>query len=208
MGSCIIEVVFFDFGGVIAEEGFRNGLKYIAVRNGLDPEEFFEVARELIFSCGYLTGHATEHDYWHALRLKTGIQGEGEEFRKILLDGFIIREWMLELVRNINGKGIRTAILSDQTDWLDELEQKYHFFSNFERVFNSYYLGKSKYDASLFEDMAGIMGVPPGQALFIDDSDGNVERAKTKGLHAIHYEGKEQFFRDIGAYIPGIKLPG
>ncbi|MBW1855013.1 MAG: hypothetical protein JRJ00_10100 [Deltaproteobacteria bacterium] len=32
-----IEVIFFDFGGVLAEEGFRKGLTSIAHLNGLDP---------------------------------------------------------------------------------------------------------------------------------------------------------------------------
>ena len=35
-----IDVVLFDFGGVIAEEGFRKGLKVIAKANGLDEKGF------------------------------------------------------------------------------------------------------------------------------------------------------------------------
>ena len=37
MTSHTIQAVLFDFGGVIAEEGFRKGLSYIALLNGLDP---------------------------------------------------------------------------------------------------------------------------------------------------------------------------
>ena len=40
--------------------------------------------------------------------------------------------------------GFLTAILSDQTDWLDRLEARHHFFGHFDRVFNSYHLGKGK----------------------------------------------------------------
>ncbi len=34
----VIKAVLFDFGGVLAEEGFREGLKSIGRKNGLDPE--------------------------------------------------------------------------------------------------------------------------------------------------------------------------
>jgi putative hydrolase of the HAD superfamily len=37
----MIKAVLFDFGGVLAEEGFREGLKAIGVKNGLDPDDFF-----------------------------------------------------------------------------------------------------------------------------------------------------------------------
>lgn len=35
-----IDVVLFDFGGVIAEEGWKEGLKVIAQANGLDESRF------------------------------------------------------------------------------------------------------------------------------------------------------------------------
>jgi hypothetical protein len=35
-----IQAVLFDYGGVLAEEGFREGLKNIARWHGLDPEAF------------------------------------------------------------------------------------------------------------------------------------------------------------------------
>ncbi len=34
----MIKAVLFDFGGVIADEGFRDGLRAIAIQQGLDPD--------------------------------------------------------------------------------------------------------------------------------------------------------------------------
>jgi hypothetical protein len=42
-GTCSVNLVLFDFGGVIAEEGFRNGLLSIAHLNGLDSAIFLKV---------------------------------------------------------------------------------------------------------------------------------------------------------------------
>ena len=37
----VIKAVLFDFGGVIADEGFWKGLQAIGKENGLDPDDFF-----------------------------------------------------------------------------------------------------------------------------------------------------------------------
>ena len=56
----MIKAIMFDFGGVLAEEGFREGLKAIAEKNGLDPDLFYETAKELIYESGYVTGRSDE----------------------------------------------------------------------------------------------------------------------------------------------------
>jgi putative hydrolase of the HAD superfamily len=52
----MIKAVIFDFGGVLAEKGFRKGLKAIGIQNGLNPDSFFMTAAELIYQTGYVTG--------------------------------------------------------------------------------------------------------------------------------------------------------
>ena len=202
MSSHTMKAVLFDFGGVLAEEGFRKGLSYIASSNGLDPEEFFITAQALIISSGYLTGRSTEAGYWNRLRALTGISGNDYELRQIILKRFILRDWMIDLVKRLKKSSIQVAILSDQTNWLDELDSRLHFFSLFDFVFNSFHLGKSKNDPSLFIDVLNIMGPSPHETLFIDDTIAHVLRARSKGLHAIHYTGKEPFLIEMKMIVP------
>jgi HAD superfamily hydrolase (TIGR01509 family) len=201
-----INAVLFDFGGVIAEEGFRNGITYIASTNSLDETEFFKTAQGLIFSSGYLTGHGSEASWWEQLRERTGIKGNDEELKATILERFVLRDWMMTLVKRLKTASVRVAILSDQTNWLDELDSKLHFFDQFERVFNSFHLGKSKNDPSLFSDVIAVMGIRPNETLFIDDTIGHVERARSIGLHAICYKGKQQFLDEMKRFFPGLSL--
>ncbi len=203
-----IRAVLFDFGGVIAEEGFRNGLQTIAGMNGLDQSRFFETARDLIAQTGYLTGRARETDYFGELRRLTGVRQSDGEMRRIILDGFVLREWMLDIVRRLSGHGIRTAILSDQTDWLDILDARYRFSVLFERVFNSFHTGKSKYDPSLFTDVLGWMSLRGDETVFVDDTEGHVGRARSRGLHALLYTDRKRFVDDLGAFFPCVVRPG
>ena len=202
MSSQTIHAVLFDFGGVLAEEGFRKGLSYIASLNGLDPEEFFKTAQALIISSGYLTGRSTEADYWDRLRALTGISGNDCELRQIILERFILRDWMIDLVKSLKVSSVRVAILSDQTNWLDELDSRLDFFTLFDFVFNSFHLGKSKNDPTLFIDVLNIMGLSPHETLFIDDTIGHVLRARSNGLHAIHYKGKKPFRMEMKGFVP------
>jgi putative hydrolase of the HAD superfamily len=197
MKICSIELVLFDFGGVLAEEGFRNGLAAIALRNGLNPEKFWEQAYALTFNGGYVTGKIDEATFWQTLREQTGINGSDADLRAEILSRFEPRSWMIEVVKKLSETGIRCAILSDQTNWLDELNAKYDFFRWFDRVFNSFHMGKSKQDPTIFDDIAKELHVNLEQILFIDDNLENIERARKQGLQTIQFKDKGSFMKEL-----------
>jgi putative hydrolase of the HAD superfamily len=201
-GPCTVEAILFDFGGVIAEEGFRNGLVAIAKAGGLPVEPFLSIAYELVYDVGYVLGRADEDAYWGALRKETGIQRTDRELREVILSHFTLRPWMLLLIRALHERSIRLAILSDQTDWLDELNERHGFFRWFERVFNSFHLGRSKRDASLFDMILSEMTLSPDQTVFVDDNEGNIRRARGRGLRTVLYKDREQFMEEMGELCP------
>lgn len=133
----MIKAVLFDFGGVIAREGFREGLKEIARRHSLDPDRFFEIARALVYSTGYIVGKAGEADYWNSIRKATGITASDEELRQVILNNFTLNPEMIEVANELRTRGLTLGILSDQTDWLEELDRKYRFFRHFDSIFGS-----------------------------------------------------------------------
>jgi putative hydrolase of the HAD superfamily len=200
-----IEAVLFDFGGVLSEEGFKNGLQAIARLNGIDEENFVRTANDVIHACGYVIGKVSESAYWEILRETTGIRGDDQYLRNEILSRFITREWMINTVKRLKALKVGVGILSDQTNWLDELDARDNFFRQFDYVFNSYHMGKSKKDPSHFKDVVRILKIEIQKALFIDDDAGNCERAKQAGLKVIHYRDREQFFGELVRSIPGIR---
>jgi FMN phosphatase YigB (HAD superfamily) len=204
MIPCTIEAVLFDFGGVLADEGFRNGLIEIAKINNIDPERFATQARDILHSTGYIIGKSDERAYWKALRHFTGISGTDRELSDTILHGFTLREWMFNVVEGLKKRGIRCAILSDQTNWLDELEEKNPFFPLFEKVFNSYHVGKCKKDQSLFVDVLGIMHLEAEGVLFVDDTYEHIVRANNTGMKTIWFKGKNDFLEKLDLFCPGL----
>lgn len=197
----MIKTIIFDYGGVLADEGFRDGLKAIAEHNGLDPEEFFRTAADLIYETGYVTGTADETTYLNALREKTGIRESNGTIRDELLTRFVLRRDVMEYVRSLRAEGLGTAILSDQTDWLDELDKKSPFFNHFDHVFNSFRIGKGKRDPSVFADVCLKIGLQPGETVFVDDNIDNINRASKEGLNAVLYTDLGELKAHLKKYL-------
>lgn len=198
-------MVIFDFGGVLAEKGFEEGLRAIADRHGLDGTGFFNLAHELIYSTGYIVNRTDECSYWQMIRDKTGIRDNDAVLRNYILSRFFIRPWMINIVSELRANGIGSAILSDQTNWLDELNEKYDFFKYFDAVFNSYHLEKNKRDHSHFSDTANRLNHAPQSLLFVDDSDVNCRTARETGMKTICYVNRDLFLKEMEGFCP-IKL--
>ena len=192
-----IRAVLFDFGGVLAEEGFGHGLDSLAREQNLAVADMTAEGMQAVYDCGFVLGRGTASDFWALLRRRTGLAGDDTELTDRILDGFVVRPWMLELAERLRAQGYITGILSDQTDWLDRLDGRYHFYRLFDPIYNSYYLGKGKRDPSLFRDVAVDLGLSPSAILFIDDNPDNVARAAAMGLRAIRYVDREGFMQAL-----------
>ena len=192
-----IQAILLDFGGVIAEEGFQQGLYAIADRFGLDQKRFFQLANEAVYNSGYVTGTGSEKDYWNEVREHSGIIADDEELRQEILSRFIPRDWMLEIIRSLRQQEKVIAILSDQTDWLDQLDARYHFFQYFDAVFNSFHLGKTKRDPAIFAEMFSALEANGKETLFVDDNISHIDRATAAGLQTHHFNDRDRFMKKL-----------
>jgi len=193
----MIKAVFFDFGGVIADEGWEKGLRDIAGEQGFEPEQFFADACDVLWGTGYMYGRATEDEFWTKFGERYDFKMTVDEMRQIIFDRFKIRPEVIELIKKIGKTDYRLAILSDQVNWLDEFNEKYGFYDLFEKVYNSYYLGKGKKDRTVFPEVCADFSVKPDEVLFVDDNAGHIERAKNEGLQIVHFVDYIRNIKDI-----------
>jgi len=97
----------------------------------------------------------------------------------------------------LRAHGLIVCILSDQTDWLDKLDEYNNFYNLFDHIFNSFYMGKSKRDPVLFDDIVDKLGLSPEEILFIDDYHGHIERAQSKGIKTHLFIDKDRLFKEL-----------
>ena len=196
-----IKAVLLDYGGVVADEGFQNGLRAMAREQGLDEDMMMNVARNVVYDSGFVLGWETEKEFWQCMRDGSGLKGGDAELSKRILDGFVLRPWMIERVQQLNAQGYTTGILSDQSHWLDGLNERDHFFEAFDHVFNSYHMGEGKRDPGLFPDIAEQLTLSPNEILLVDDMKSNLTRAQAAGWQTIHYQDKASFLAMIDKLI-------
>jgi len=199
-----IRCVAFDFGGVIAEEGFREGMRAIASNFGLDPQETIDMAFKLVFDVRFVEAGCTEADMWEEFRKRSGVTAGDAVLRDMVLSRFVVRPSMLKTTADLKEKGYRTAMLTDQAGWLKELDAKTPFLHLFDPVINSWDTGKTKKDPTSFTDLAAAVGLPPEEILFIDDNEGNVERASAMGLNTILFKDMERFEEQLKKQLAAI----
>jgi len=195
-----INIVLVDFGGVLAEEGSGRG----SGRSRSRTASILSVLRRRgphHRRDGYLTGEANEGDFWAAVRNQTGIKGADNDLRREILRRFVLHPFMLAWVDHLRDTGRFVAILSDQTNWLDEIDETTELYSHFDAVFNSYHIHKSKRDASLFHDVCSSLGEAPACVLFIDDNRQHIDRAAGAGLKTFLYTSQEDFERRIAQSV-------
>ncbi|MGD9160578.1 MAG: HAD family phosphatase [Desulfobacteraceae bacterium] len=202
----ILKAVLIDFGGVFAEEGFRKGIRAIAQQSNVDPDIAEEAAFDLVYSTGYVLGKCNEETFWKAIKETTGIAGDNLKLRDIILKEFQIRPWFPNIITKLREQGLIVCLLSDQTDWLDKLNDRNNFYQLFDHIFNSFFTGKSKSDPGLFDDIADKLGLNPGEIMFVDDYHGHIERAKKKGFKTHLFVEKESFFNDLHKYFDQLNL--
>ncbi len=182
-----IKTAFFDLGGVYYSEGFREGMFVIARRFGLDEEDFYSTAARLVFSSGYVCGSVPERTYWEGLAKAVGIEEPLFEYRSGVLKAFVPQKGMSELVRRLRSEA-QVALLTDQTNWLYELDERDNLFAQFDEVISSYEEGFSKRDVEIFRIACERCSILPEEGIFFDDNSENVRRASEFGLTAHIFE--------------------
>ncbi|MBN1832166.1 MAG: HAD family phosphatase [Deltaproteobacteria bacterium] len=198
-----VKAVLLDFGGVVAEEGFKNGLHSIALDHGLDPDIVISTAFKITYEIGFVLGKVREDAFWRAMRNRFPFRGEDRDLTEQILSRFILRLWMLHIASDLKAIGMVVGILSDQCHWLEELDQRHGFFRYFDHIFNSYHLHISKKDPEIFDMISQRLHIDPANILFVDDHEAHILRARQKGLQTILYENKASFIRQLTGIICG-----
>jgi FMN phosphatase YigB (HAD superfamily) len=111
---------------------------------------------------------------------------------------------MPELAARIREQ-IPVGLLTDQCNWLYELDDRDGLLTAFDAVVNSYEEGYTKRDMEIFRIACQRFGLIPEEVLFFDDNPDNIDRAVEFGMRAFFFEDAEKAERILTA--EGVDLP-
>jgi len=125
-------------------------------------------------------------------QIKTAAEAEGFRFDtgemfSMMVTDEIDRELVVEAVRMVRAKGLRTAIVTNNIrEYGDAWRGQFPLDELFDAVVDSCEEGVRKPDPTIFRPAHERGGVDdPTRAIFLDDCPGNVEAARVMGMHGI-----------------------
>jgi len=194
----VIKAIIFDFGRVISAQKpmslFRDYERDLALQPGvLNRTMFGSDAWHKV-----LIGQVSLEDYWREIGPALGLHTpeEIEAFRLRYFADEAINEGVLDLIRRLNGH-YKLAVLSTSpprlTQWLEDWE----ILDLFDVVVCSGDEGLVKPDQAIFRLALERLEVAPEEAVFIDDTLGHVEAARSLSLHGIHFTTAEALESDL-----------
>jgi putative hydrolase of the HAD superfamily len=210
----VIRAVISDFGGVlttplinsfasfqdrtgISGESLGRAMQAIAERDGAYP--LFELE----------TGRLTEAEFLAkieaALEPLLGHRPEMHRFSEIYFEALEPNEPMIELMRDLRGRGYRMALLTNNVrEWEPLWRSMLPVDEIFELVVDSGFVGVRKPDPPIYELTVERLGdgISAADCLFVDDVEVNIEAAQALGMTAVHFRSSEQAIAEVEAALP------
>lgn len=192
----MIEAVLFDFGGIYSRSPF-DALRRAGEELGIDGE----LTLSLCFG-----SYDEDNDHaWHRLeRGELTIEDARTELIAAAaeaghdLDPFKLlmgslagdddqRDEMVERTRAIKARGLRTALVTNNVKEFGEGWRKLIPVDElFDVTIDSSAVGVRKPNPEIFAlTLAELGGVPPDQAVLVDDALGNIAAARAFGMHGV-----------------------
>jgi putative hydrolase of the HAD superfamily len=208
-----VETVISDFGGVlttpliqsfvafqdetsITMENLGTAMQRIAERDGSHP--LFDLEKGLITEADFLNRVADE------LEPEVGHRPDMHGFTEIYFGALEPNAPMVELMRELQGRGLRMALLTNNVrEWEPRWRTMVPIDEIFELVVDSAFVGCRKPEPRIYEILLERLGVEAAGCLFVDDVEVNCEAARELGMAAVHFRDNEQAIAAVRATVDG-----
>jgi epoxide hydrolase-like predicted phosphatase len=208
-----VQTVISDFGGVltspllgsfvafqdetdISMENLGSAMQRISERDGSHP--LFDLEKGLISEADFLNRVADE------LEPEIGHRPNMHSFTEIYFNALEPNAPMIELMRELQGRGLRMALLTNNVrEWEPRWRTMVPIDEIFELVVDSAFVGCRKPEPRIYEILLERLGVEAAGCLFVDDVEVNCEAARELGMAAVHFRDNEQAIAEVRASVDG-----
>lgn len=197
-----IKAVIWDVGGVLERTEDPAPRRALAQRLGWKVEPLMDLVFGNNDAHRAQLGEISLADHWqnvgHAL-------GQTEhELEQTIEDFFAGDELDSQLVNAIRQmqETYTTAILSNYFPILrDKINNLWKIGDAFDHLVVSAEVGVKKPDPKIFQIVLESVGCLPEQAVFIDDMFENIAAAREIGLHAVHFQTRDQALDTLNSLL-------
>jgi putative hydrolase of the HAD superfamily len=198
-----IRAVVFDYGEVLCQRAPLEEFAPMAKILDISPERLVE--RYMQNRLPFDRGDVTAAEYWGDFGRETGVALSDAQIQE--LDRRDCDLWwrldpqMLDWVDRLRAGGIKAGVLSNmfiglarrirnQAPWLDR----------FDGLTLSAEIRHVKPDPAIYDHSLKQLGVAPGEALFLDDRQVNIDGARAVGMEGLLFKTPSQVREDLKAW--------
>ena len=186
----MIKAIIFDFFDVIRQDSFHAWMNNHGYTRDDAPGD---VSRRM--DIGEIDGE----QFCSELAQISGqtVEEVKHEFSENEIFDYEVIEYANEL-----GKKYPLALLSNsESSYLRNILIEKDLEKLFDVILVSSEIGVAKPDREMFEMAINKLDVAPGEAVFIDDQQKNIDAAKAVGIKGIRFQNLEQLKKDLGEFL-------
>ncbi|MFL5827321.1 MAG: HAD family hydrolase [Thermoleophilaceae bacterium] len=205
----MIRAVISDFGGVLTTPLVRSFLAY-QEKSGITIEELGKAMATATARDGEMPlyrlerGEISELEFREALERELGGRSM-EGFTDHYFDHLHPNEPMIDYMRDLRGRGLRMAILTNNVrEWEPLWRAKLPDIDEiFDLVVDSAFVGMRKPEPGIYELTLERLGdgISGNECVFVDDLEHNCEAARAFDIHAVRFENAEQAIAEVEALL-------
>lgn len=191
-----IDTIFFDWGGVVANDPGDDFLGHLLKNVGATDEQVTAIFET--YMKRFMRGQITEQEYWQKIKLNFGLSipdSISDEFMK--WNGLTANQDILDLISGLRRDGLKVAILSNVIEPTYNVLKKAGYYDLFDETIASCKVGFAKPERKIYQVSLDKLGTTADKSLFIDDKQRNLDPASQMGFSVIFAENPEQIIRDI-----------
>ena len=199
----MIRAVYFDMGGVLLRSESKTERRKWESRLGLADDALARIVFDNRVSALATVGQASTEQVWAEVgRLLALADGPLAELRADFFAGDAFDVDLLAFIRALRPR-YKTGLISNA--WPDARASTRLCLNAtvFDLLVFSGEEGVQKPDPEIFRRALARLGAAPGEAVFVDDVEANVEAARGMGMAGIHFLSPAQARAEVEALLHG-----
>ncbi len=193
-----IRAVIWDVGGVLLRTEDRTPRAQAAARLGLTDEQLEDLVFDNDLGRRAQLGEIGAQELWKEVGRRLNLPPDKLPW---LVNAFFAGDRLdtslMDFIRTLRPR-YKTGVISNAWDDLIRfMTDRWQMADAFDHIIGSADVGLMKPDPRIFRLSLQGLGVEPQEAVFIDDNLANIQGAWAAGLHAIHFQSREQVLLDL-----------
>jgi epoxide hydrolase-like predicted phosphatase len=184
----VIKAIIFDFGGVLLRTQNRQGRRKWEEKLGLEEweSEVFVFGSEM--GTKAQMGEITNQRLWEWIGQRFSLSPqELTEFQHDFWAGDVLDSTLIDYIRSLK-KYYQIAMISNASDSLRQnLKDRHHIADVFDLIVCSAEEQIMKPHKEIFLRTMERLGCGPAEAVFVDDSEPNIQAARKLGMVTVHF---------------------